>query len=105
MPVSDELIAEQRAEARAEDCEDEARRRRAGRRGAPSTDCGARRSAVMALLHDEDGSSTVVEAIADGATISVVDWAEVLSNVAADGDDSQEVVNRLSVTGEEVVRR
>jgi PIN domain nuclease of toxin-antitoxin system len=60
-------------------------------------------SAVMALLHDEEGSSAVVDAIADGATISAVNWAEVLSNVAADGDDPQEVSNRLSVTGEEVV--
>lgn len=60
-------------------------------------------SAVMALLHDEEGSSVVVEAIADGATISAVNWAEVLSNVAADGDDPQEVASRLSVTGEEVV--
>jgi ribonuclease VapC len=60
-------------------------------------------SAVIALLHDEEGSSAVVEAIAAGATISVVNWAEVLSNVAADGDDPQEVASRLSVTGEEVV--
>jgi ribonuclease VapC len=60
-------------------------------------------SAVMALLHDEAGSSAVVDAIAEGATISVVNWAEVLSNVAADGDDPQEVATRLSVNGEEVV--
>ncbi len=60
-------------------------------------------SAVMALLHDEEGSSTVVDAIAEGATISVLNWAEVLSNVAADGDDPREVASRLSVTGEEVV--
>jgi len=60
-------------------------------------------SAVMALLHDEEGAEAVVAAIADGATISAVNWAEVLSNVAADGDDPQEVASRLSVTGEEVV--
>ena len=57
----------------------------------------------MALLHDEEGASAVVGAIAAGATISVVNWAEVLSNVAADGDDPREVADRLSVTGEEVV--
>lgn len=57
----------------------------------------------MALLHDEEGSSAVVDAIAEGATISVVNWAEVLSNVAADGDDPQEVASRLSVNGDEVV--
>jgi ribonuclease VapC len=58
--------------------------------------------AVMALLHDEEGASAVVGAIA-GATISVVNWAEALSNVAADGDDPREVAERLSVTGEEAV--
>jgi ribonuclease VapC len=48
-------------------------------------------SAVMALLHDEEGASAVVAAIAAGTTISVVNWAEVLSKVAADGDDPREV--------------
>lgn len=57
----------------------------------------------MALLHDEEGAPVVVEAIAAGATISAVNWAEVLSNVAADGDDPGAVVGRLSVTGEEAV--
>lgn len=50
-------------------------------------------SAVMALLHDEDGSEAVVEAIAAGATMSVVNWTEVLSNVAADGDDPRDVAS------------
>jgi PIN domain nuclease of toxin-antitoxin system len=39
-------------------------------------------SAVMALLHDEPGADAVVDAIAVGTAISVVNWAEVLSNVA-----------------------
>lgn len=60
-------------------------------------------SALLALLHDEEGSSAVVEAIAGGATISVVNWAEVLSKVAGEGDDPESVASRLSVTGEEVV--
>ena len=60
-------------------------------------------SAVMALLRDEPGSSVVVEAIAAGTTISVVNWAEVLSKVAGEGDDPEMVASRLSVTGEEVV--
>jgi len=60
-------------------------------------------SAVIALLHDEPGSSAVVEAIAAGTTISVVNWAEVLSKVAGEGDDPEMVASRLSVTGEEVV--
>lgn len=45
----------------------------------------------MALLHDEEGALAVVEAISAGATMSVINWAEVLSNVAADGDDPREV--------------
>jgi ribonuclease VapC len=60
-------------------------------------------SAVMALLHDEEGSSAVVEAIAAGTTICVVNWAEVLSKVTGEGDDPEQVASRLSVTGEEVV--
>jgi ribonuclease VapC len=61
-------------------------------------------SAVMALLHDEDGSEGVVEAIAAGAAMSVVNWAEVLSNVAADGDDPRDVAERIGVgIGEEAV--
>jgi ribonuclease VapC len=60
-------------------------------------------SAVMALLHDEEGSSAVVDAIAAGTTIGVVNWAEVLSKVAGEGDDPEAVASRLGVTGEEVV--
>jgi PIN domain nuclease of toxin-antitoxin system len=33
-----------------------------------------------------------------GTAISVADWAEVLSNVAADGDDPKEVAERLRET-------
>jgi len=57
----------------------------------------------MALLHDEAGSSVVVDAIAAGATISVVNWAEVLSKVSGEGDDPEAVASCLGVTGEEVV--
>ncbi len=60
-------------------------------------------SAVIALLHDEEGSSAVVDAIAAGTTICVVNWAEVLSKVAGEGDDPERVASRLSVTGDEVV--
>ncbi len=40
-------------------------------------------SALMAVLRDEEGASVAIEAIADGAAISVVNWAEVLSKTAA----------------------
>lgn len=44
-----------------------------------------------------------MDAIAEGAVISAVNWAEVLSNVAADGDDPREMANRLSLTEDDVV--
>lgn len=42
-------------------------------------------SALMAVLHDEDGASAVMEAIGEGAAISVANWAEVLSKLAEAG--------------------
>lgn len=42
-------------------------------------------SALMAVLHDEDGASIVMEAIGEGAAISVANWAEVLSKLAEAG--------------------
>jgi ribonuclease VapC len=42
-------------------------------------------SALMAVLHDEDGAEIVVEAIAGGAAISVANWAEVLTKLAERG--------------------
>lgn len=52
-------------------------------------------SALIALLRDEPGAEAVVEAIAAGAAVSVINWAEVLSKVAADGGDPREVAARL----------
>jgi ribonuclease VapC len=48
-------------------------------------------SALIAFLHDEPGSGAVLDAIAQAAAVSVVNWAEALSKVAADGDDPQAV--------------
>ena len=42
-------------------------------------------SALMAVLHAEDGASIVIEAIAGGVAVSVVNWAEVLSKLAEAG--------------------
>jgi PIN domain nuclease of toxin-antitoxin system len=39
----------------------------------------------MAVLHAEDGASVVIEAIGEGAAVSVVNWAEVLSKLAEAG--------------------
>lgn len=52
-------------------------------------------SALMALLHDEDGAEAVVEAIAAGAAISVVNLAEVLSKLADAGKDPHQARSEL----------
>jgi len=44
-------------------------------------------SALLAVVRDEPGATIVVRAIADGAAVSVFNWTEVLSVVAAGGDD------------------
>ncbi|MGE5335901.1 MAG: PIN domain-containing protein [Nitrososphaerota archaeon] len=44
-------------------------------------------SALMALIHAEDGKAAVAAALAGRAAISVVNWAEVLSKVAERGGD------------------
>jgi ribonuclease VapC len=42
-------------------------------------------SAILAVLNDEEGVEVVTEAIANGAAVSVVNWAEILSKVAERG--------------------
>lgn len=44
-------------------------------------------SALMALIHAEDGKAAVAAALAGRSAISVVNWAEVLSKVAERGGD------------------
>jgi len=44
-------------------------------------------SALMALIHGEEGKAVVAAALAGRSAISVVNWAEVLSKLAADGGD------------------
>jgi ribonuclease VapC len=55
-------------------------------------------SALIALLHDEPGSDAVVDPITETAAVSVVNWAEVLSKIAADGDDPQQVADNLQAS-------
>lgn len=52
-------------------------------------------SALMAVLHAEDGDSIVIEAIAEGAAVSVVNWAEVLSKLAEAGKDPEAAAAEL----------
>lgn len=44
-------------------------------------------SALMALIHQEEGQAAVAAALASRCAISVVNWAEVLSKVAERGGD------------------
>lgn len=41
----------------------------------------------MALIHGEDGKAVVAAALAGRSAISAVNWAEVLSKLAAEGGD------------------
>jgi len=43
----------------------------------------------MAVLHDEAGADAAAEAIANGAAISVANWAEVLTKLAERGRDPE----------------
>lgn len=52
-------------------------------------------SALMAVLHAEDGASVVIEAIGRGAAVSVVNWAEVLSKFAEAGKDPEAAAAEL----------
>ena len=54
-------------------------------------------SALLAVVRDEPGATIVTEAIADGAAVSVFNWTEVLSVVAAGGDDPRRVPERLGM--------
>jgi PIN domain nuclease of toxin-antitoxin system len=55
-------------------------------------------SALMAVIRDEEGASVAIDAIADGAAISLLNWAEVLSKAADDGDDPKQVAERIQKT-------
>ncbi len=50
-------------------------------------------SALMAVLHDEDGADEATEAIANGAAISVVNWAEGLTKLAERGRDPEQAAS------------
>ncbi len=52
-------------------------------------------SALLAVVRDEEGAEIVVEAITDGAAISVVNWTEVLSTLAMSGKDPAQAAAEL----------
>ena len=56
-------------------------------------------SALLAYLQDEPGGGRVEEALADGALISTVNYAEVLSRLSDTGEDSESTHHRLQEQG------
>lgn len=56
-------------------------------------------SALLAWLQDEDGATAVGAALDDGAAISIVNWAEALSKIAANGKDPETLIAELSAVG------
>ncbi len=56
-------------------------------------------SALLAYLQGEPGASVVAEALVQGAAISAVNWAEVLSKLAERGQDPDTVATHLSEHG------
>ena len=56
-------------------------------------------SAVLALLHDEAGADRVERALAAGAAISALNWAEVLAKLIVEGGDPHAVV-AMALPGE-----
>jgi PIN domain nuclease of toxin-antitoxin system len=53
-------------------------------------------SALLAFMFDEPGAGMVEEALADGAVISAVNWAEMLTKVAEIGHPPDDVAKRLT---------
>lgn len=56
-------------------------------------------SALLAYLRDESGAPVVENALTQGAYISIVNWAEVLSKVTELGEDPQAFAQRLKDEG------
>lgn len=53
-------------------------------------------SALLAYFHAEAGAEAVEEALADGCSMSMVNWAEVLSKVAELGKPSRDFLAELA---------
>lgn len=52
-------------------------------------------SALLAFLGDEPGADVVERALEQGAVMSAVNWAEVLSKAAEVGEDPDALATRL----------
>lgn len=56
-------------------------------------------SALLAFLHGERGAEQVAEALEEGAWMSLVNFAEVLSKLAEEGLDPKEARARMEEVG------
>jgi PIN domain nuclease of toxin-antitoxin system len=56
-------------------------------------------SALLAFLHGEPGAEVVADALNQGALISAVNWAEVLTKLAELGETPEAVTQRLEKMG------
>jgi ribonuclease VapC len=56
-------------------------------------------SALLVHLKSETGKEKVAEAFLEGAVISLVNWAEVLSTLAKEGKSPGDVVQQLKAEG------
>jgi PIN domain nuclease of toxin-antitoxin system len=54
-------------------------------------------SALLAYLNEESGAEAVEQALPNGAYISAVNWAEVLSKVAESGGEPEVLISDLEV--------
>jgi ribonuclease VapC len=61
-------------------------------------------SALLALMNDEPGADRVEEAVRDGALISAVNWAEVLTRLVHAGGDPVEAAARALQQGGDNLR-
>lgn len=56
-------------------------------------------SALLAYFKEEPGSEIVEELLAESSNMSAVNWAEVLSKLAEEGDDIPLTVERFEAEG------
>ena len=56
-------------------------------------------SAVLAYLKDEPGAEAVYAAVGEGALVSAVNWAEVLSKLTEGGQDPGDATRALTDAG------
>lgn len=56
-------------------------------------------SALLAFLRNETGSARVAQELENGAYISAVSWAEVLSKVCELGIDCEKLISTLKIQG------